>query len=188
MSVVQLHQPRRRVRLPRSIKIFLGATVFALIFLGQGIALYRAAESGATAPLPIPRTGSLQHRMSVALRSALGPSDRHVARFHIDSIRTAPGTSGRKIVTVTWAINNDLTWGTLGNGAQVDAYIILRALYDSGFPVARVNLTGTYTTHTHHESVVMRLAMPRRVDRLLKQAGGWNEYDAGSVWPLIHRI
>jgi len=159
-----------------------------LILIGQGMALVNAYRTGATSSIPIPHTGTLRHRMTVALSAALGPSDRGVRRFRIDRIIPAPSDPSRKDVSVTWAINSDLTWGTLGNGAQVDAYIILRTLYDSGFPVARVNLTGTYTTHTHHESVVMRLAMPRRVDRLLKQAGGWNEYDAGSVWPLIHRI
>src|SRR5581483_4200337 len=96
--------PRRRslwFSIPRSLKIGLGCLVFGLILIGQGMALVNAYRSGATASIPIPHSGTLRHRMTVALSAALGPSDRGVRRFRIDSIVPAASDPARKDVTVT---------------------------------------------------------------------------------------
>lgn len=194
MPRTQLRMPVEPAPAPRSLKrrvgIILGGSVFALAIIGQIIFLTRSIGSGAltsgSAVVKVPRTGSLVHRLDVVLANALGTSDRGVKRFRVAAVQ--PAAHHRAAVSITWAINSDISSGTVGNGAQQDAYVMLRDLYTSGLPIASARMSGTYPLGSHNrETVVMRLAMTRQEAATAAQAG-WDNLDAESFWPLIDRI
>jgi hypothetical protein len=178
----------------RRFGVGLACTVVALIILGQVLFLVKAARSGAwtsAASVPrIPTTGSLSYRLSVVLSGALGSSDRGVRRFEVTRTRADTANHRLSTVGVRWAINNDLSAGTIGNGAVQDVYLMLRDIFTSGLRIATVNLSGTYPMrdrlgHTH-ETVVMRLAMTRRVAAIADKTG-WDNLDSQTLWPLTIR-
>jgi hypothetical protein len=182
-----------RARL-RPLGIVLAVVVVGLVLVGQGIFLARAIGGGvwntSASSGVIPTRGSLSHRLEAVLTGALGSSDRGVRRFMIVHLSRSPG---RKLsaVTVRWAINDDLSAGTVGNGAQADAYTMLRDIFISGLPVGSVRLDGTYPMpdgRGHmHETVVMRLAMSTAVAATIGNIG-WDNLDPQTAWPLIDRL
>jgi hypothetical protein len=125
-------------------------------------------------------------KLDRALTNALGSSDRRVRRFRILRLTLAPGMPRYRNITVRWAINNDLSGGTLGNGAQADVYLMLSDLYTSGVRLNRVDLQGTYPETGTSERTVMRVWMDRRTASYLTK-NGWGTVDAVIVWPLVHR-
>lgn len=151
-----------------------------LIVGGQIIAVVQSAQSDRSA-VPIPRHGPLPVRIAAALTDALGPSDRGVRRFRIAALRHNAGNR----LTVTWAINNDISGGTVGDGAAADAYDILHDLAAAHIPLATVQLIGTYPIGGH-ERIAMRLGANRRLLRLLAAVGS-DGLDPQSVWPLVRR-
>jgi hypothetical protein len=183
-----------RIKTTRALGIGLASVVVALVLVGQVIFLVSAARSGLSlagdAP-SLPQTGSLPHRLAPILSAVLGPSDRGIRRFRITG--AYPGSSNRRleVVSITWAINNDLSAGTVGNGAQVDVYAMLRAIYSSHLPIGLVKLTGTYPIPDRrgrpHETVVMRLAMDRSAANAVEETG-WDNLDAQGLWPLVRRL
>jgi hypothetical protein len=184
---VQTARGRRRVG------IALAGLVVTLILTGQAIYLARAVQtglySGISSGTQAPHHGSLESRLSAVIGDALGPSDRSVRRFRVTSVRVEPNDSRRYIAAVRWAIDNDLTAGTVGNGAEVDVYAALRAIFTSDLPVSAVRLTGTYPMERRgktRETVVMRLEMDQAAARLVQQTG-WDELDPQTLWPLLHR-
>lgn len=186
-----LHPPGRRA--PVAVKrlgLALALVVVALVLVGQGIFLVRALGSerldyGSS----IPMHGTLTQRVSRILAAALGPSDRGVRRFRITSVSTEPGHPSLRAVRITWAINNDLAAGSIGNGAQQDVYTVLRDLYTAYLPLGQVWLTGTFPMRTRRrtqESVVMRLSMDRSTADTIGRVG-WDTMDPQTVWPLVTR-
>lgn len=169
-----------------------GAVLKAGLIVALGLALLVeqivfSVASPATRRLSIATPHSFGGRVDRALSQALGPSDRGVQRFRILKMRSTP--SGR-ILTVRWAINSDLSAGSIGNGAQVDAYLAFDRLFSSALRVRRVNLIGTYPSMQRgrvREMVVMRLWMNRKTARLIGRSG-WSNLDAPTAWPLIHRV
>ncbi len=178
-----------RASIIRWVKFSLAAVVIILVLAGQAMFLFESFQATqGTGPSTI-HGHTFAARLDEMLRSALGPSDRNVRRFHVTAIQPDPTQKGRKRVIVTWSINNDILSGTIGNGAQFDAYAVFRAVYTSGLPVSRLTLIGTYPMRAGTrvgESVVMRLAMDRQTARTIAKVG-WDSLDAQSVWPLIER-
>lgn len=161
--------------------------VTALSVTGQIIFLVRAGSGvvGASVSTPLHGTGS--HRLREVVVGALGGSDRGVRRFAMSARR---GTDGWYTVAVTWAINSDLSGGTVGNGAELEVYNLLRGIYESHVRVALVRLTGTYPLGSGHgsspETAVMRLSMNQREARVVARTG-WEVLDPQTVWPLVTR-
>lgn len=179
--------------LGRKLGFVLAGIVVALVLIGQLIFLARIISSGSltssSTTVQVPKTGSLAHRLDAVLANALGPSDRGVRRFAITAVHPAGGHFSA--VSMTWAINSDISAGTIGNGAQADVYLMLRDIYTSGLPVASVRLAGTYPLSNRRgkaqETVVMRLAMTRK-EAATAAEGGWENLDAQTLWPLVDRI
>lgn len=180
----------RRQRVTRRAGIGLGGLVFALILVGQGIFLVNSLKGGAIFPgttSAVPRSGSMRHRLDVTLSRVLGPSDRGRQRFQILHINSLPHSRDTTVV-ITWAINRDLSGGTVGNGAQAEVYSMLRAIYSSHLPIGLVRLDGTYRLRSAGaDQVVMRLSMDRRTARLVKNMG-WDTVDPQTLWPLVRRL
>jgi hypothetical protein len=178
--------PRRTAR---RIGIACGAIVAALIVIGQVMVLGRAATNGAfSQSAVVPLHGSVAHRLTAILSTALGPSDRAVRRFRIVRLQSDRSRPRLKDVAITWALNSNLSAGTVGNGGEEDVYAMLRGIYGSNLPVARVQFTGTYRSATanEHEQTVMRLSMGRRTAQIIN-GGGWDTFDAETIWPLVTR-
>lgn len=168
---------------PTSQRLIAGAVllVTVLIVLGQIAALVAAVGTDHSA-VPIPSHGPLSRRLSALVTDALGPSDRGVRRFRL----AAPHHQrGGYAVTLTWALNNDIAEGTVGNGAAADVYNMLHNLAVSGIPIASVHLTGTYPI-AGHERVVMRLSAGHKLLALLREVGS-DGLDPQSAWPLVNR-
>lgn len=179
----------------RSIGFGLAAAVVTLVIIGQGIFLARALGSGvwnaSDSSALVPAHGTLAHRLHVALGSALGSSDRGVRRFEV--VRVSPSGSQSKLSTATvrWAINDDISTGTVGNGAQADVYAVFRDVFTAGLPLASVRLDGTYPLSDGHgvarETVVMRVSMSRSTATSIGKIG-WENLDPQSAWPLVDRL
>ena len=185
--------PRARRALGRC-GIALAVLVTILILAGQAIFFVDAVRSGALAssvsPSNVPIHGSIAHRLHVATAGALGPSDRGVRRFQLTTVR--PDRSNPRLVDVdlTWAINNDLSAGTIGNEAQAEVYAVIRDIFTASLPVASLSLHGTYPVSgaggTERETVVMELSIARPVALAAGQVG-WDGMEPATLWPMLHR-
>lgn len=134
-----------------------------------------------------PRPKTFAGKLNLAVANALGSSDRGVRRFRVVSVRRASGAGQGLAITVRWAINNDISAGTVGNDAQADAYLLFGHVFSMRASIARVNLIGTYPISGRRETTVMRLWMDRKTAETV--AGyGWGTIDAATLWPLIHRV
>ena len=169
--------------------------VVAVVLFGQLLFLIRIVTDvgveGFGAPaVAVPRTGTLAHRIDVVLTSSLGPSDRGVQRYRLAGVQRDVSHPHQVDLTIIWSINNDLSEGTLGNGAASDVYLMLRNLYSSHLPIATIRLRGTYPVPDRHghsrETTVMRLDLDRPVATLINREG-WDSLDAQALWPLVNR-
>ncbi len=169
--------------------------VVAVVLFGQLLFLIRivtdVGADGFGAPaIAVPRTGTLAHKIDVVLTSSLGPSDRGVQRYRLAGVQRDVSHPHQVILTITWSINNDLSEGTVGNGAASDVYLMLRNLYSSRLPIATIRLRGTYPAADRHgrsrETTVMRLDLDRQVATLINREG-WDSLDAQALWPLVNR-
>jgi len=125
-------------------------------------------------------------RISMLVADALGASDRGVKRVQLVGTRADPTHKGARIVTLTWAINGDLSLGSVSSGAQLDVYLILQNLYTAHLPISDIRMTGTFgerDSHGHDREVpVMIVGMDAAVARVID----WQNMDATTVWPLVH--
>ena len=169
--------------------------VVAVVLFGQLLFLIRivtdvGADGFGASAIAVPRTGTLAHRIDVVLTSSLGSSDRGVQRYHLAGVQREPNHPHQLILSITWSINNDLSEGTVGNGAASDVYLMLRNLYSSRLPIATIRLRGTYPVPNRHgrsrETTVMRLDLDRQVATLINREG-WDSLDAQALWPLVNR-
>ncbi|MDQ2827465.1 MAG: hypothetical protein M3Y74_00220 [Chloroflexota bacterium] len=138
-----------------------------------------------------PHHGTAAHlpdtqRISMLVADALGASDRGVKRVQLVGARADPTHKGARIVTLTWAINGDLSLGSVSSGAQLDVYLILQNLYTAHLPISDIRMTGTFGergSHGHDREVpVMIVGMDAAVARVID----WQNMDATTVWPLVH--
>lgn len=188
-------RPKKSHPITRNMKVGLAAIVVALVLLGQLIFLVGAIRNGGLlspsgAAVEVPRTGTLTQRLNAILGQVLGPSDRGVARFRLLRVAPDPNRPSLHAIDVRWALNNDLSAGTLGNGAQVDVYAIARAVFASHLHVGLLTLEGTYPLSAAgskmHETVVMRLSVDQSVAATVARAG-WGSLGPTSLWPLLRR-
>lgn len=151
------------------------------------LALNNTGSAGRTNLHP---SRTVSGQLDALIRGALGPSDRGVRRFRVERLTPAPGHPGYRAVTVIWTINNDLSAGTIGNGAQVDVYTLFSSLFESHLRLWRVSLIGTYPVTGRdgrvRERPVIRVSLDAPTARAIA-AGGWSNLDALSLWPLVHR-
>jgi hypothetical protein len=104
-------------------------------------------------------------------------------------IQADRGQPSLRDVAVTWAINNDVAAGSIGNGAEQDVYTIMRDLYTASLPLGAVRLFGTYPMRVRgrtQETVVMRLSMDRSTADTIGEVG-WDTVDPQTLWPLVTR-
>jgi len=181
-------QPRRGRALTlnwRAALLLIVAAGFAgeqLMFLGD------SASAGRTGAGPAQHlTGTERERVALLVAEALGPSDRGVARFHLAGLRADPARKGAQTLDLRWAINGDLSLGSVSSGAQLDVYLVLRTLYTARLPLSSVRMTGTFGQHDrsgrHVETPVMIVGLDAAAARLID----WQDMDASTVWPLVHR-
>lgn len=161
--------------------------LLALVLIGQVFYVLDLRGTAQTAPVVPVHAGPAQ-RLSASIAAALGPSDRGVRRFRL-ALQRSPGARTWEL-TVTWAINSNLSQGTVGNGAENDVYNILQAVYTSGLPIRSTRLVGTYplgSTSGHaHEAVVMRLLMSATRAALVNGIS-WDTLTPQDVWGLLDR-
>lgn len=152
----------------------------AVFFLGGG------GHTSHRAAAPAPAT-TFSARVAAIVAAALGPSDRGVRRFRLTAVSNDPRERGQRAISLTWAINGDLSLGSVSAGAQADVYLMLRGLYTSNLPISTVRLTGTFGQRGAHggdaEVPVLVVGMARSTARLID----WQNMDASMVWPLVHR-
>lgn len=159
--------------------IIAGLIIVSLLIAGGQIMVIVGSAQSSSSAVPIPSHGPLRTRISAVLADALGSSDRGVRRYRLALSRQ------RRVnrLTVTWAINNDVSTGTVGDGAAADVYNILHDLGAAHIPVATVRLIGTYPLQGR-ERVVMRLRAGNGLLRLLGAVGS-DGLDPQTVWPLV---
>jgi hypothetical protein len=153
------------------------AAVSLLAAAGQIMGIAQSLSSDRLAA-SVPAHGSLRQRASVLVADALGPSDRGVRRYQIDSL------DQERVLTLTWSINNDVSNGTVGDGAAADVYGVL---YDLATHVSlrQVHLIGTYPVNGR-ERVVMRVDADHHILQLLRSIGS-DGLDPQTLWPLLAR-
>jgi hypothetical protein len=164
----------------------------AVVLVGQILFVLAARRSASTggvyAQVIYPHESALAGLLARVLSTAVSPGDRSVPRVHITSLSRDRSQPGRKDLALSWAINTDLTFGTIGNGARVDAVALLRAIYTSGLPIASTNLSGTYflpdAKGKSHERTVMRLSLDLPRAELITDAG-WDELGPDVIWPML---
>ncbi|MGI8825427.1 MAG: hypothetical protein ACR2JC_07260 [Chloroflexota bacterium] len=169
----------------------LAAVLIVLAMIGMGQLMYLFA---AHRPGPAPRQGrapvqrTLKERVDSVLSLELGGSDRGARRFTVVDIRPDPWQPGLKDIVVRWAINADLAYGSIGNGARADAFNVAHGIFTGQLPVALLRLDGTYPMHNGpaSESVVMKLSMDRHTAITIGTAG-WKALGPSAVWPLFTR-
>lgn len=151
--------------------------VSCLIVLGQIVAFVGSLNSDRSAAA-IPSHAPLRQRVSTIVGDSLGPTDRGVSRYHIDSL------TPQRVLTVTWSINNDVSNGTVGDGAAADVYGMLYNLATHA-SLNEVRLIGTYPL-SGREKTVVRLDAGRPILHLLRSVGT-DGLDPQSLWPLLRR-
>ena len=179
MPAIALSEPATSVEPSRFRWLVISCLVIvsSLIVIGQLVAVIRGV-SGDRSAAAIPRHGPLRQRISAIVADSLGPSDRGVRRYRIDSL--SPG----RVLTVTWSINNDVSNGTVGDGAAADVYGMLYNLA-THVSLKNVHLTGTYPLGGR-EQTVMRLDANQHILHLLHSVGT-EGLDPQSLWPLLRR-
>lgn len=181
-------------RVLRAGGIGLAVLITLLILVGQGIFLVGAVRSGAltsgVSPSNVPLRGSVTHRLHIAVAGALGSSDRGAPRFRFTHIR--PDRSNHRLVDaeLVWAINNDLSAGTIGNEARAEVYAVIRNVFTASLPVASLSLRGTFPVSSPggrtHEAVVMKVSIARSVAIAVNHVG-WDGMEPATLWPMLHR-
>lgn len=166
------------------------ASVLALALAVEQLLFFLG--SGDSSPMP-PASKALAHpstllgQVSALVAQTLGPSDRGVRRFWVTSIARAPGQPGLSAVSLTWAVNGDLSIGSVSAGAQLELYLVLRTLYSAHLPIGAVTMTGTFGQRTAAgqsvEVPVLRVGLDRSIARLIN----WDAVDATTLWPLLRR-
>jgi hypothetical protein len=194
-----LSASRRRFTLWRLIKYGAAGLAVGPVLIGQFIFLLSLRQS--TQDRSSSSAGAVRERLLQTgpftdgpydrlLASALGSSDRGAQRFQVVSLRHDRDQPSGVDVTIRWAINDDLTFGSIGNGAETDAFLVFRALYTSNLPIANVVVIGTYPRPAGHgrtkEQTVMILTVDRAMARTVSTAG-WDELGPQVVWPMMRR-
>lgn len=143
----------------------------------------RQAQAVATHTVQ-PRT--LSGHINAILYDVMGNSDRGIQRFHIDSLTPDPHFPGLKDLTVHWAINFDLSAGSVGRGAQMDVYYSLERLYQAHVPLATIRMIGTFANKNakgqYFEQRVLDVSLTKPVADLIV----WNTIDDQTLWPILH--
>ncbi|HEY8284598.1 MAG TPA: hypothetical protein VIJ28_09445 [Chloroflexota bacterium] len=186
MATLLTRRTRIRPKILLPLVLGLGLLVEQVVFFHGGA---NSSPVRSSAPAGIPgNPGTPYHQVATVVNQALGPSDRGVNRFHIDSLAADPAHRGKRVLTLTWAVNGDLTMGSVSAGAQVETFLLLRSLYTSHLPLSDVRITGTFGNHDRAgravEVPVLRLELAARTI----PAEVWSSLDDTTLWPLIHRL
>lgn len=165
--------------------------VAAMLLAAEQVAFLLGGGVGGTKQAPVRRaqagTLTLAGRIEARVAEALGRSDRGVRRFRLTALRADPRHKGLYALSLTWAINGDLSLGSISASAQLDVYLVLRALYTAPLPLSTVRLTGTFGDRDKQGHVVEAPVVVVGMDRAVARAVDWQNMDATEVWPLVHR-
>jgi len=188
MASLLTRRTRIRPKILLPLVLGLGLLIEQIVFFDSGANSSPAKSSPAVSAASTAIRGTLDQRVATVVSQALGPSDRRVARFHIDSLSADPAHPGQRILSLTWAVNGDLTMGSVSAGAQVETFLVLHSLYTSHLPLSDVRLTGTFGNHDRAghaiEVPVLKLELAARTIPVLD----WSSLDDTTLWLLIHRI
>jgi hypothetical protein len=177
----------------RALKISMALSVVALVVAGQIIFFVGAVKDSGPA-LVTGNTpalhGSVPQKLRTILAVSLGPSHRGADRFKITKIQSDTTNPRLKVVDIRWSIGNDLSAGSVGNGAQIDVLAMLQGIFTARLPIEMVRLDGTYPVRNHVgqsvETTVMKLSMDRHTANLISRSG-WGNMDPQTLWPLVDR-
>lgn len=159
----------------------------ALLLLGEQVMfLLDGGARNAHAPAVRAHPTSLSGRIEAQVAAALGTSDRGVRRFRLVALRPDARHAGLYTVNLTWAINGDLSLGSVSAGAQAEVFLMMRNLFTAHLPISFVRMTGTFGQQDKHghdvEVPVLAVGMARSVAQVVD----WQDLDATQVWPLLH--
>lgn len=168
-------------------KVALFALV-ALLLVGEQVVFFSGGAAGTTgAPAARPLQATLSGTIQALAGGALGRSDRGVRRFWLTDLRADPRHPALRMVRLTWAINGDLSMGSVSAGAQIEVLLLLKALYTAQLPISMVRLTGTFGEHGPDGRGVEVPVLEVGLDGATAQLIDWETMDATSLWPLLHR-
>lgn len=101
----------------------------------------------------IEEVSSNEDMLNQLFQSVLGPSNRKVDR--ITSVKLDESNEAGNLA-VTWTINDSSLAAKVRNGALSDIKKILQVVQDSGVPVKKITLVGTFADGGAKESQVIR--------------------------------
>lgn len=163
----------------------------AVLLAAEQVVFLLGGGAGGTpqAHVRVARAGpvTLAGRIEAQVAGALGRSDRGVRRFRLTALRADPRHAGLYTVSLTWAINGDLSLGSISASAQLDVYLVMRALYTAPLPLSTVRLTGTFGDRDKRGRAVEAPVLVVGMDRAVARVVDWQNMDATEVWPLVHR-
>jgi len=164
----------------RGAKIALAVTVAGLFAVEQVVFVLGSRASPPVARAPVHGV-TLAARIEALVSAALGASDRGVRRYRLAALTPDRRHAGMRAVALTWAINGDLSLGSVSAGAQLDVYLVMQSLYSSTLPISLVSMTGTFGQRVHgHDAEVPVVAVS--LDRATARRIPWSAMDAATVW------
>jgi hypothetical protein len=156
--------------------------VLILALAAEQVYFLRGSTAQSAATPVVPAGAGVPGQLRALAMNALGPSDRGARR---SSLTATSDKRHRYAVVMTWAINGDLSMGSVSDGAELEAYLTLRAFYSSGLPLSSVRMTGTFADRAPgggtQEVPVLSIGLDQNVARQIS----WSAVDAGSLWPLL---
>lgn len=96
---------------------------------------------------------SNEEMLDLLFQDVLGPSNRGVDR--VSSVKLDESSNAGDLMA-TWAINRNPTAAKLKSGAWGDVRKILAVVQDSGVPVGKITLVGTYAEGAGKDSQVLK--------------------------------
>lgn len=142
-----------------------------------------AAE--ATTQPTLPPTPSPRQIVVDAVIDVLGKSNRDVEGAFSDSHRgQAVSLSDDGVITVQWAINDNLSSGFVKRGARNDVLDVLRAVHESGVPYGSILTLGTFSLvdiyGNSSEEVVVRAVY----DRSTVEKIDWDNFLSDNIYRI----
>jgi len=151
------------------------------------------AELPTSTPAPtVPQ--NTEAGLRTALSKELGKGNRDARR--LESVTVESNEATGTVVTIRWAINDNLTEGMIRTGARSDAFDILGVVASAGFDdLAQVDLEGTFSMLDQYgnasEDVVVDTSYTGETvarinyDNILVQDSIFEIADGGTVHPLF---
>ena len=92
------------------------------------------------------------------------------------------------VVAVRFCIDADSSGSLVRHSAQVDVYNVVRALYQSGVPVAHVRMTGTFPLEDPHGFVRETEVLKMSLSSATAQEINWNTIHYNDLFNLLDSV